>query len=67
MKTISIVWSIEDVQAVREDLTDKQAVKVLKALKENHNAEVGINWDVIEVTADDLFPEGEDSEDGLDS
>lgn len=56
MKTqISIVWSIEDVQGVRPDLTDEQAAKVLEAVEARHDANIGINWDFIEATADSLY------------
>jgi hypothetical protein len=56
VKEISIIWHIEDVQSVRPDLTDEQASLVLKHLKKNHDAEVGINWEIIEIVADILFP-----------
>lgn len=56
-KTIAIEWCIEDVQSVREDLTDDQAWEVLKAVEQLHNAELGINWAYIEAVADDLYPE----------
>lgn len=53
---ITIVWHIEDVQSIRSDLTDKQASKVLIYAQKNHDATVGINWDSLEVIADDLYP-----------
>lgn len=56
MKTISIKWSTVDVLSVRPDLTEQQANKVLDALYNRHDATIGINWDVIENTADDMFP-----------
>ena len=58
---IAIFWNIEDVQSVRSDLTDHQASEVLKYLKENHDADIGINWDTIEVQADILFPANDTS------
>lgn len=57
MKTISIIWSTEDVLGVRPDLTEEQADAVLDALEGNHDASVGINWDAIEAAADDMFPQ----------
>lgn len=56
-KTIAIEWGIEDVQNVREDLTDAQAWQVLKAVESRHDAEIGINWDYLAAVADDIFPE----------
>ncbi|MFT4058961.1 MAG: hypothetical protein QM652_05370 [Legionella sp.] len=53
---ICIVWSIEDVLDVRPLLSKEQASIVLKHLKKNNDANIGINWDVIEILSDDLFP-----------
>lgn len=52
---IGIVWSIDDVLSVRPNLSKEQASDVLIHLKNHHDATVGINWDVIEATADELF------------
>ncbi len=45
-------WYVEDVLEVAENmevkLTKKQAEKVLWFVSHTHNAEIGINWDVIE-------------------
>ena len=56
IKEIAIIWHIEDVQNIRPDLTDKQASAVLKNLKKNHDANIGINWETIEIVANILFP-----------
>jgi hypothetical protein len=53
---IAIIWNIEDVQSIRPDLTDYQASDVLNYLKDNHDANSGINWGTIEVVTDNLFP-----------
>jgi acyl-homoserine lactone acylase PvdQ len=51
MKTISIKWSTEDVLAMAEsmdiELTETQADIILDNLLKYHDANVGINWDVI--------------------
>jgi len=52
---IELIWHIEDVQEVRSDLTDDQARDVLKSLRRQHDANIGINWEVIEITAQTLF------------
>ncbi|HRZ18691.1 MAG TPA: hypothetical protein P5136_01425 [Methanofastidiosum sp.] len=53
-----IVWSIEDVYATAEQMnrkiTKKEAVTVLENLGHNHDATIGINWDVIESTIESL-------------
>ena len=53
---IQVSWSTDDVLSQRDDLTFEQAVKVLEALESNHDASVGINWDVINDTAEIMFP-----------
>ena len=45
---IDIRWHIEDVKSRDEDLTDDQCMKVLEYIKLNHDAEIGVNWDVID-------------------
>ena len=54
---ISIVWSVDDVKEQCKWLTDDQARDVLHNLKHKHDGEIGINWDVITITADILFGE----------
>jgi hypothetical protein len=54
-RKIAIVWCIEDVQDVRPDLTDEQAWEVLRQVKRNHDAGIGINWYTLEWNAEDLF------------
>lgn len=56
VKSISIVWSIEDVQEVRPDLNDAQAYEVLKRVEEDHDASIGVNWEVLDIVADILYP-----------
>ena len=52
---INITCSIDDVLSVRPSLNREQASNVLMHLKKHHDATVGINWDVIEATCDDMF------------
>jgi hypothetical protein len=56
--TIAITWHADDVLEVRPDLTREQARQVLKYAQETHNAEIGINWDVLRVDAEEIYPEG---------
>lgn len=56
-KVVAVEWGIEDVQSVRPDLDDDQSWQVLVMAYENHNAEIGLNWDSFKYWADDLFPE----------
>ena len=56
-RVLEVPWHIDDVHNIREDLTAEQCAEVLEAVGDNHDAEVGVNWDVISWHADDLFPE----------
>lgn len=50
-------WHIEDVQVGNEWITDEQAIDVLEHVARNHDSEVGINWEVINFWAYELYPE----------
>ena len=54
---IASLWHAEDVQALRPDLTFEQSMEVLERCMDRHDAEIGINWNVIRIHADDLFPD----------
>ena len=54
-RQIASIWSIGDVQSVRPDLTDGQAWEVLQAAERQHDASVGITWEVLRSHADWLF------------
>ena len=51
-------WHIEDIQSVRADLDDDQAVEVLKYMAQFYDAQIGINWDYINQCAHEVYPEG---------
>ncbi|MEZ6069486.1 MAG: hypothetical protein R3C10_04250 [Pirellulales bacterium] len=55
-REIAIVWSIEDVQHIRPDLGDERAYEVLAHSKKWHDADIGINWDVLYYAAEALYP-----------
>ena len=46
--SISITWNIEDVQSLDSDMSDEQATEVLEYALDNHDANEGINWTVLE-------------------
>jgi predicted nucleic acid-binding Zn-ribbon protein len=50
--TIVIAWSVEDVLSIAPDLTVEDARDVLAMALHNHDANIGIRWDVLEVWAD---------------
>jgi hypothetical protein len=56
------VWSYEDVRNAQEcregkNLTDNQCKRVLEFLCHYHDANEGINWEVIEVAIDQVLKE----------
>ena len=52
---IAEVWTIEDVQSLRESLTDEEAIAVLHHVDETHDANIGINWNSIEASIQALY------------
>lgn len=54
--TISIIWSIADVQEVRPKLSKTKCREILQEVLRQHNAELGVTWETIESVADELFP-----------
>jgi hypothetical protein len=52
---IALVWSVEDVQQVRPDLTEEQAWEVLRQVERRHDAEIGVTWLTLEWFAENLF------------
>lgn len=47
-------WSIEDVKEIAPDLSDDECRDVLERVESNHDAEVGINWDVLRFHAEQV-------------
>jgi hypothetical protein len=50
-------WNVDDVGVQRPDLTEDQAIEVLALIAHNFDANIGINWDVIDSAAEYLYPE----------
>jgi hypothetical protein len=51
---IAAIWHIDDVRELRPDLSKAQCMKVLLACERHHDAEIGINWDVLRFWAEEL-------------
>jgi hypothetical protein len=49
--TISSNWCVEDVQEIASDLTVEQCREVLNLAERKHDANIGINWEVLEYWA----------------
>jgi hypothetical protein len=52
--SISITWNIEDVQSLEPNFSDEQAIEVLELALDNHDANQGINWTVLEFWIEQL-------------
>jgi len=57
-KSINIIWNIEDVleQAKQSNinLTEEQALEILEDVENSHDANIGINWDVLDCYIDNV-------------
>ena len=51
---ISIKWMAEDVLSMDDTLTPEQVEDVLGALERKHDANIGINWEVISFWIDNF-------------
>ena len=51
-RSIQISWSTEDVKSLDSSLTFLEALEVLVQAKENHDADIGINWGVLQFYID---------------
>lgn len=59
VRCIQIIWSVDDVKIVRPDLPEAECLEVLEELYLRYSAEIGVNWQVIEIYAEELFPKRE--------
>jgi len=58
--SISITWHIDDVRALCDGrITDEQCREVLAMADNHHDANIGINWDVLRVYIDAVLEEGD--------
>jgi hypothetical protein len=53
--TIAKIWHVDDVFSVNSDLNREQAQLVLKMAIDNHDANIGINWDVLKEYANQVL------------
>ena len=67
-RQIAHIWSVEDVQSVRPDLSEEQAWEVLQFVDRHKDAELGITWLTLTMAAEHLFGDApETSETGEES
>lgn len=58
--TIAVRWGLEDVESQEDDenpLTEAERIDVLSLMDRKHDAEIGINWDVISCWIDYVISE----------
>jgi hypothetical protein len=60
---IAIIWSVEDVMMECDWLTEDQALEVLHDIDHNHDATIGINWEVINYNAQWRYPKPQETDD----
>lgn len=53
---VRLEFSIHDVWHVRDDLTERQAENVLEELVINYKYSIGITYELIKETCDNLYP-----------
>lgn len=56
-RQVAVIWSMQDVQSIRPDLTDDQAWGVLQRCRLVHDCETGFNWLFIEAVAGGMYPQ----------
>lgn len=54
LDAITIRWTVMDVQIVDSTLDLSQCREVIQLAKNQHDASVGINWDVLSALADEV-------------
>ena len=52
--TLTTEWWLEDVLSLDDSLSEEQAKEVLRMVDENHDANFGVNWDVLQFWIDEL-------------
>lgn len=55
--SVFFVWHIDDVLDAHPHLSKEQAKDVLLNCKKNHDATIGMNWEVINQTVEFLYPQ----------
>ena len=55
--SLRIEWHISDVKHNHDWLTDDQCRDVLHEVARKHDADIGVNWEVLDATGRFMFPE----------
>ena len=57
LEKITIEWTIGDVFDINESLTRQEAMEILRRAKEKYDANIGLNYDILETYVDDIIDE----------
>jgi hypothetical protein len=55
-------WHISDVQQECDWLTDEQAREVLEMMHKHRDCNIGINWEMINATVNNFYPQPDEEE-----
>ena len=66
-RQIATIWSIDDVQRIRPDLTDDQAWQVLLDVDRYNDDTIGINWDVLDCHAELMFGDAPETDEAAEA
>ena len=53
-RQIAIIWDIDDVKSLDLELNDEECMEVLMRAESKHDANLGINWNVLEFHAQNV-------------
>ncbi len=45
---IQIIWQVDDILSIDDSLTNRECREILDHIKRTHQADIGINWEVIQ-------------------
>jgi len=54
---ISIIWEVTDVLTQNALLTREEAMDVLEYIDNNHDANIGVTWEIIQYAIEYRYPE----------
>jgi hypothetical protein len=64
---IAVMWEIEDVLLLRDDLTHEQAMEVLERARDKHDPDWGISRDTLSDIADALFSDAPETDEAAEA
>jgi hypothetical protein len=58
---VAFLWGVDDIRCVKggQNLTNEECFEILDIMERNHDANIGVNWDVIRYYVSDYVTEEE--------